>query len=180
MKFTEAQLLAALRQRHSQPGAAGAGRYAFLTHVRTGAAWEQQEMDAIAMALWPSEHFDLHGFEVKCSRSDWLREIRPDTSKSQRARDICDTFSIVAPAGLVRLDELPKGWGLLEARTLRGDVTLRAVAKPERLTPMPPRGVPRQMSRGLVVCLLRAAAAVPGMLSGLKRQAVEAAELGDT
>ena len=131
--FTEAELLAALRRRFTFSGNGGAGRYAFLTHVRTGAAWDQQEIDAVVVCLWPSDSHSLLGFEVKCSRTDWLREIRPDTSKSEKTRRLCDSFTIVAPTNVVSVGELPTGWGLLLAsRTEGGDVRLR-----QQITPTP-------------------------------------------
>lgn len=166
--FSETALLAALRDRHSN---GGAGRYAFLTHVRTGAAWDQQEIDAVAVALWPSENHDVHAFEVKCSRSDWLREIKPSTHKSERTRVLCDTFTVVAPLGVVREGELPDGWGLIQATLVEGAVKLRQKAKPARLVQV---GYPGTLPRGFVVCLLRASGCVPGMTSGLKRERVTA------
>ena len=170
--FTEGSLLAALRQRHAFSANGGSGRYAFLTHVRTGAAFDQQEMDALAVALWPSEHHDLHAFEVKCSRTDWLREIKPDTYKSERTRKLCDTFTIVAPKGTVRDGELPEGWGLIEATCVDGEVRLRSTKAPTRREPVTThRGYDRLLSRGLMVAMLRAAGAVPGMTSGRKRLA---------
>lgn len=171
--LTEATLLAALRKRHTAHGNGGAGRYAFLTHVRTGAGWDQQEIDAVAVALWPSEHYDIHAFEVKCSRTDWLREICPNTYKSKRARQLCDTFSIVAPKRLVRAEELPSGWGLLEASTHDdGTAALRMASAPERLhDAAATRGEERLLGRGFLVSLLRAADVVPGMTTGLRRDA---------
>ena len=170
MTVTEGSLLAALRSRHASPGNGGAGRYAFLTHVRTGAAWEQQEIDAIAVALWLSEYHDVHAFEVKCTRADWLREIKPTMDKSTRARELCDTFTIVAPGGVVRRDELPLGWGLIEAAVREdGKITLRQSVKPARLTELPVYRQDRALPRGFVVAMLRATGAVPGMTSGLKR-----------
>jgi hypothetical protein len=160
--FTERSLLTALAKRHEYAANGGSGRYAFLTHVRTGAAFDQQEIDAVVVALWPSEHHDIHAFEVKCSHSDWVREIRPDTYKSERTREIADTFTVVAPKGVVRDGELPEGWGLLEA-TLEDDVVkLRQAVKAKRLRGI---GTPRERAipRGLLVAMLRAAGAVPGM-----------------
>jgi hypothetical protein len=167
---TEADLLDALRRRYTYTGNGGSGRYAFLTHVRTGAAWDQQEIDALVVALWPSERHDLHAFEVKCSRTDWLREIRPDTSKSERTRLLCDTFTVVAPVGVVRPGELPAGWGHVEAEQKDDSVRLwtRVKARSAEWEPVDQR----QMPRGFVAALLRAAGVVPGMRTGLRRRAV--------
>lgn len=163
--FTEAELLSALKARHAVSGNGGAGRYAFLTHVRTGAAWDQQEIDAIAVCLWPSDKHSILGFEVKCSRTDWLREIRPDTSKSDRARALCDSFTVVAPANVVSIGELPDGWGLvLATRDADGAVRLR-----QQTTPKPRDERADTVTRSFLVAMLRAAGVVPGMTSGLRR-----------
>ena len=166
-KFTEADLLAALRYRFSYSGNGGSGRYAFLTHVRTGAAFEAQEIDAVMLCLWPSDQHSLMAFEVKVSRSDWLHEIKPDLSKSDRARRLCDSFTVVAPKGVVRREELPEGWGLYEAyRDSAGAVRVRTVVAPK---PRPEKG---DISRSFLTAILRAAGAVPGMTTGLKREPV--------
>lgn len=164
--FTEAELLDALRRRFTFSGNGGAGRYAFLTHVRTGAAWDQQEIDAVVFCLWSSDKHSLMGFEVKCSRTDWLREIRPDTSKSERTRGLCDSFTIVAPAGVVADGELPEGWGLLIA-SLDADFSVRLR---QQVTPIP--NCKGDISRSFLTALLRAASAVPGMTTGLRRAKV--------
>ena len=31
--------------------------------------------DAIAMGVWPSRGYVIHGFEIKVSRGDWQREL---------------------------------------------------------------------------------------------------------
>ena len=47
---------------HEVPNATGAGK------VRTA--------DAIAISLWPSRGLEIHGLEIKVSRSDWRRELK--------------------------------------------------------------------------------------------------------
>lgn len=173
VRFTEAQLLAALRDRHAYRGNGGAGRWGFLTHVRTGAAFDQQEIDGLAVGLWPSDHHDIHAFEIKCSRSDWLREIQPTTYKSQRTRTICDTFTIVAPKGVVHDEELPNGWGLIEATFAHdGKIRLRQSVKAKRIGDPPANEDSRTIARGFLAAILRATGSVPGMTTGHKRRAV--------
>ncbi|HEY8861019.1 MAG TPA: hypothetical protein VIN37_02850 [Candidatus Limnocylindria bacterium] len=168
----EGEVLAALRDRFTVSGNGGAGRYAFLTHVRTGAAFDQQEIDAVVVCLWPSDSHALLGFEVKCSRSDWLREIRPNTSKSERARRLCDSWTVVAPANAVKIGELPAGWGLLLASSDEGGaVKLRQQVAPAFVY-AGAVGEEKKITRSFLVAMLRAAGAVPGMRSGLKRARV--------
>ena len=52
----------------------------------------------------------LHGFEVKVSRSDWLRELA-DPTKADAWKRFCDQWWLVCPPEVARADELPSGWG---------------------------------------------------------------------
>lgn len=49
------------------------------------------------------------GYEIKVSRSDWLKD-----QKFDEYRGACDLFFVVAPRGIVLSTELPHGVGLLE------------------------------------------------------------------
>lgn len=71
--------------------------------------------DAVAINLWRSRGYEVVGFEVKSARSDWLRE-KKDPAKAEGVAKFCNTFWIVANEGVVKLDELPLGWGLLEPK----------------------------------------------------------------
>lgn len=122
-KLTEADVLALLRERHTRPGNGGGGEFAFLTHVRNRAGFNAtRTFDAVAINLWPSKGLTIEIFEVKVSRSDWLRELKkPD--KAAPALALGDYFSVVAPAGCVKPDELPERWGLIEVHTRKSDCT---------------------------------------------------------
>lgn len=65
--MTHAEVVAALRERYPAP------EYAFFTEVPDEVGFGNR-MDALAMAMWRSRGLEIHGFEIKCSRSDWLRE----------------------------------------------------------------------------------------------------------
>lgn len=83
---------------------------------------------------WAREHVPnyVHGFEVKVSRADWLREARTEGRKSFLWRRYCSHWwLVVSDAGIVRDGELPDGWGLLvvsKAGTLRAKAAARRVA----------------------------------------------------
>lgn len=49
------------------------------------------------------------GYEIKVSRSDWRRD-----TKIEEYLPLCHRFFIVAPKGIVPMEELPEGVGLLE------------------------------------------------------------------
>lgn len=116
-----AEIKAALRTRYAPP------EWALMFEVgdATGAA-QRRWADAVAMNLYPSRGLSLHGFEVKASRGDWLRELaNPD--KSVPVQQYCDHWWVVAPPGVVRDGELPPTWGMIEAK---GGRLVQAVAAP--------------------------------------------------
>jgi len=143
--LTEADVLALLQERYGRRAGNGP-RWAFVRHVRDRAGFDSTAtLDAVAMDTWLSGGLLLHGFEIKVSRSDWRRELaQPWKAAPWLSR--LDLFSVVAPPGVVRLDELPERWGLIEARPSR----IATVAKAQRLEPLP-------LDRSFVAALLRAA-----------------------
>ena len=166
-KATEAELLQLLERRHASHGNGGSGEYAFLTHVRNDGGFSAtRTFDAIAVSLWPSRGYAIDVFEVKVSRSDWLRELK-DPGKSEAAWGIGDRFWIVATAGVVEHAELPHGWGLIEAHG--GKVTddgmtgrrLRTVKAAEWHGAPVKESAKGSISKGLLVSMLRRAGAVP-------------------
>ena len=166
--MTEAEVLELLRVRHARHGNGGAGEYAFLTHVRNGAGFEaNRTFDAVAVNLWPSKHLDVTIFEVKVSRSDWLRELK-DPTKSGAALELADFFTVVAPVDCVKPDELPDRWGLIEVRPTLKHYELRSKVQPKRITVVPhwAQRHSRSLPRAFVVGMLRAC---PGAIPGGKR-----------
>jgi hypothetical protein len=153
-RYTEAHLLRLLRARYERDGGNGS-RYVFATHVRNRASFDaSRTFDAVAVDLWRSSGLLVHVFEVKVSRGDWLRELS-DLDKSAAAIDRGDTFTVVAPAGIVRMDELPDGWGLFESPR-PGLLTTRRAPRVHR-TREHSRAIYPDMPRDFVVPLLRAA-----------------------
>lgn len=108
--MNEAIVINALAKRFAAPV------YAFLPQVRNGVGFGRKTdrtADAIAMGLWPSRGLDIHGFEVKVSRSDWKREL----AKPEKSADIqrfCDRWWIaVHDDKIIGAGELPDTWGLM-------------------------------------------------------------------
>lgn len=105
--------------------------------------------DAIAMGLWPSRGLHIHGYEIKVSRSDWLKELK-NPCKADEIGKFCDYWWIVAPVGIVKEEELPETWGLYEV--VDGKLVKKvAAAKNEYVTPL---------TRPFLAALLRRAQAV--------------------
>lgn len=102
--------MAALLRRYPE------GQYALLQQVANGTGSKASRWaDAIAMSLWPSRGLEVHGFELKVYRGDWLRELK-QPEKAEAIAPFCHRWYIVAPQGLVLDGELPPAWGLLELK----------------------------------------------------------------
>lgn len=103
-----------LNKRFSAP------QYALFYEVRNatgyGIGGPTRYADALAMSLWPSRGLDLYGIEVKQDRRDWLREL-DNPAKAEAIAQFCEYWYIAVPNDeIVKLDELPKTWGLLVAK----------------------------------------------------------------
>lgn len=83
--------------------------------------------DYLALNRWKSRGFALHGYEVKVSRNDWLRELK-QPAKAETIVGYCNAWSIATPPGIVEVSELPLGWGLLEWSGKRWKVIAKPVA----------------------------------------------------
>lgn len=83
--------------------------------------------DAIAMQIWPSKGLEILGFEIKATRSDWLRELdRPE--KNRTWQELVDGWYVVAAKDVVKLEELPPDWGLMVPK---GADSLRIASRPK-------------------------------------------------
>ncbi len=143
--YSEQQIIDALADRFS-PSA-----YAFIPQVREGTgAGAARTADALAMSLWPSRGLELHGFEVKVRRNDWVRELKKP-EKAEAIGQFCDRWWIAAPDKMIEVEELPPLWGLLVARGKRGSlVQVKAAERQLRVT---------QIDRHFLAAILRRASA---------------------
>ncbi len=91
--------------------------------------------DVLAMSVYPSRGLVFHGFELKNSRGDWLRELK-DVTKSVPIQRFCHAWWIVAQPGVVDKGELPDTWGLLVPD--RSGSRLITQTKAPRLDPQTP------------------------------------------
>ncbi len=101
---TEAEVLDILEGRYAtirygEPD----GQWAFFRHLYTEVCggYGARTMDAWAMNCWESTGFRKIAFEVKVSRSDFLRELK-DPRKREPAMKVSHQFYFVAPAGMIR------------------------------------------------------------------------------
>lgn len=144
-KLRTEQIRATLRTRFCQP------EWALFFEVADGTGASQRRWaDAVAMNMWGSRGLAIHGFEIKVSRSDWKRELA-NAAKAESFAGFCDFWTIVAPKGMIPLDELPPGWGLLEV-----DANLKLIQRVSG----PRYEDPAPLTRSFVASLLRSAAKV--------------------
>ncbi len=104
------QVLDALASRHDKA-------WAFLPQVREAAGFGGFRIcDALAMSLWPSRGLEIHGFEIKANRQDWLRELK-NPAKADAICAYCDRWWLaVGDKSIVKDGELPPTWGLMVPR----------------------------------------------------------------
>jgi hypothetical protein len=117
-KVITEKIYGALRAKHSAP------KWACITDLRHGTGYggvREQGIDVIAIWLWgtgyrggtPIETISVIGYEVKASRGDFAKELdSPDKRKA--LEEISTECFFAVPAGLVKPDEIPEGWGLIE------------------------------------------------------------------
>lgn len=163
-KWTSEDVTKALRARFSGQ------EWAILFEVRSGTGYREpvtRTADAIAMNLWPSRGLELHGIEIKVSRSDWTKELAAPEKAESIAR-FCDRWWLaVGDASIVKPGELPGAWGLLVPR---GD---KLVAKVEA-----PKLDPQPLSRAFLASLLRSAQGQLSPEAELERVRIEARQKG--
>lgn len=128
---TEHTLAHLLRKRYPTP------EWAFMCQVRNATGFPQttRYADAMAFNLYPSRGLEILGFEIKVARADWLKE-KDTPDKAEPIARHCDRWWIVAPNGIVRKDELPAGWGLME---VEGGTSLKITKDAPKLTPVEPK-----------------------------------------
>ncbi len=151
-KVTEAQMLELLKTKLSRSSGNGP-EHAFIPHVKSDAGHgSHRTIDAISMSLWISRGLLISGYEIKCSRSDWLTELKSPEKAEEFFGFIDRFYLVISDPEIVQPGELPEGWGLL-CKKGRG---LTQLVEPklfrEDTGPLPP-----QFFRGFLAALLRSA-----------------------
>ncbi len=89
--WSAAKIAARIREKFPLPA------FALFTNVRNKTGYgggPERYADAIAMSLYPSRGLELHGFEFKSSRSDWVAE-RDNPEKAEAIAGYCDRWWLV-------------------------------------------------------------------------------------
>lgn len=111
-------------------------------------AYQSRYADALAMSLYPSRGLDLHGFEVKTDRQDWLNELK-NPEKAETIAKFCDYWwLVIGSMEVAKKEEVPANWGILVMDGKRK--TLRQVKKAKAL-------MPKAIGRPFLAAILRRA-----------------------
>jgi hypothetical protein len=120
-------------------------KYIAATQVRSNGTYAEATADAVVIGNWPSSGYEIAGFEVKVSRSDWLNELK-DPNKAEHIKKYCHRWwLVIADMDMVKPGELPDGWGM-KAVT---NGYLKTIFEAPLLTPEPP-------DVGFITALMRA------------------------
>ncbi len=94
-------------------------------------------IDVAAFNVWPSKKGHRVAYEVKRSRSDFLRELNNPEKRAWVEELFHETY-FVAEKGVCEPGEIPEGWGLLVVVGKDGDKLRRKVVPKYRDVPDPP------------------------------------------
>lgn len=96
-----------IRRRFPAPG------FVVMEEVRNATGFDSnRSADAMALGLYKTRGRELWGFEMKVSRTDWLKEL-DQPEKSESWLRFCDRWAlVVTDASIVHTGELPEAWGL--------------------------------------------------------------------
>lgn len=150
VKATEAEIVELLRARYCKDSGNGPAAV-LIPQVRNAAGFDAtRTADALVMNLWPSRGLHLEGFEVKCSRSDVLKELRQPEKAEAFARWCERWWLVLADETHIKDGELPEPWGLLVRRPYKDGFRLIAVKE----APYRPEA-PKELPKTLLAALLR-------------------------
>lgn len=153
--MTEAEMLRLLRAYVCKDGGNGASAV-LVPHVRSAAGFDSKRtIDAVGIGLWPSRGLLIDGYEIKVSRSDWLRELKNPAKAEEFGTKLDRLWLVVSDPEIVLEGELPPKWGLL----VKSGKGLRQKVAAERLHAGD--DLPPGFGRSFLAPLVRAADSVP-------------------
>jgi hypothetical protein len=121
----------------------------YLEELRIGTGYgksAEQSFDAWVMSAYPSDSMVKIAFEVKVSRSDFIKEIKKPLKRRWALR-YSNKFYFAAPEGMIKPEELPLECGLME---LHGDFMNTKVDAPWRESFPPSWGMIASIARRTV------------------------------
>lgn len=124
-----ADIIERLRNRYDPP------RWAGFSELRDATGFgASRSIDWFAINTYPSKGECYVAVEVKVSRGDFAREL-DNPNKRQLWESYCTETWFASPAGMIRPEEIPEGWGLLEA--IGGGRIRAKVRAPQRASSKP-------------------------------------------
>ncbi|KKM26783.1 hypothetical protein LCGC14_1581260 [marine sediment metagenome] len=110
--YKSEDLVQMIRNKYSSGSSMG-NSYVVLEQVPDGTGMFQSRwIDVAVFGLWPSKDLDRAAFEVKVSRSDFIRELQI-REKHRWVRESFHEFWFVAPKDVIQIEELPTGVGFM-------------------------------------------------------------------
>lgn len=138
-KKTSNDVLKAIFARHEGP------EWVRFAEVADGTgAYARRRADAVCMNIWPSKGYAIHGFEIKVSRADFINEMK-DITKAKAIAQYCDYWWLAVPVGLVKVEEVPATWGLMELH--KNGLKIKKQAQQAKSPTPPDRGFMASMLR---------------------------------
>jgi len=151
-RATEHEMVQWLIRYHNNVSPGNGPRYVCADHVRNAPGFDaNRTADFVAVDTWKGGA-EIHGFEIKVDRKDWLHELKQPEKSDAFKRYMTRWWLVVPDEDMVRFGELPQGWGLLAIRGKRlgFDVDRLVVVK------QAPKLAAEPMPWSLTVPLLRA------------------------
>lgn len=128
--------------------------------------------DAIALNCYLSRGMELHGFEIKVTKQDWLSELK-DPDKSIAVQQYCDRWwLVISKEEFVEKGMLPSTWGMMAVEAKAGKLRLKVIH------PAPKLEAPTPFTRGFVASVFRNAVDKVTPQGALKEARTEGYEAG--
>lgn len=125
--------------------------------------------DLVAVQLSGNGH-EVHGFEAKVSRGDWLHELK-QADKAEPAMTQCDKWWLLAGSpDVYREHEVPEQWGIIAPGPSGMEIVRGAKYLHER------RPVPTPWDRHFMAAFMSRAHADAGLAAGLVHRTAAQAE----
>ncbi len=82
-----------------------------LSEIREGTGYNAgRSADVMSFGVWPSRGLEIIGFEIKCSRSDWTKELA-NPEKAEGLARYCNQWWLVTCDNVAKIEEIPTNWG---------------------------------------------------------------------
>lgn len=133
-------LMELIRKRHDGPA------WIVVDEVGNGTGSNvKRHADAVALGIWPSHGYEIHGYELKASRGDVQKELR-DPSKADAVGKFCDYWWLaITDEAIIDGLTIPPTWGILAPKNR----VLRAIRKAPKRADVTP------VTRAFVAALTR-------------------------